>query len=152
MRKSQRRLSVCSNDVGVTSQMKHSTTCQWNTVVCLQGLIEEHCDNVSRVRNNDVPLVQISPQSLKLVSNETPNDVLVVRCQDISVVRLHDVAQELCSDVSKVSNYNVLSKSQMKYPMKSRWQVSTTSLNYVAMTPYQYVCTVFSICVVMTSN
>ena len=29
------------------------------TVVCLQGVIEEHCDNVSRVRNNDVPLVHL---------------------------------------------------------------------------------------------
>ena len=65
--------------------------------------------------------IDTSAQRLKLVSQETPNDVSVVRLQGGSVVRLQDVAQERCSNVSKVPNHNVSSKSQMKHPMKSRW-------------------------------
>ena len=53
-----------------------------------------------------------SAQRLKLVSNETPNDVSMVRRQDVSVVALRDVAQEGFNDVSKVPNHNVWSKSQ----------------------------------------
>ena len=48
-----------------------------------------------------------SAQRLKLVSNETPNDVSMVRRQDVSVVALRDVAQEGFNDVSKVPNHNV---------------------------------------------
>ena len=53
-----------------------------------------------------------SAQRLKLVSNETPNDVSMVRRQDVSVVALRDAAQEGFNDVSKVPNHNVWSKSQ----------------------------------------
>ena len=53
-----------------------------------------------------------SAQRLKLVSNETPNDVSMVRRQDVSVVALRDAAQEGFNDVSKVPNHNVSSKSQ----------------------------------------
>ena len=67
------------------------------------------------------------PLSLKLVSNETP--------EDVSTVRFHDVSQERCSDVSNVPHY-VSGKSQIKHPAKSRWYVSNTSLGYVAMTSY----------------
>ena len=35
--------------------------------------------------------ISTSPRRLKQVSNETPNDVSVVRHQDVSVVRIHDV-------------------------------------------------------------
>ena len=53
-----------------------------------------------------------SAQRLKLVSNETPNDVSMVRRQDVSVVALRDAAQEGFKDVLKVPNHNVSSKSQ----------------------------------------
>ena len=52
-----------------------------------------------------------SAQRLKLVSNETPNDVSMVRRQDVSVVALRDTAQEGFNDVSKVPNHNVSSKN-----------------------------------------
>ena len=93
------------------------------SVVGLHGVIKERSDNVSRVHNNDVPLVNVlmSLRLLRLVSNETSNDV--------SAVRLHNVAQERCSDISKVPNHNASSKSQMKHPVKS--PCSTTRLNYV---------------------
>ena len=41
-----------------------------------------------------------SPRCLKQVSNETSNDVSVVRRQDVSVVRLHDVLLVCHDDVS----------------------------------------------------
>ena len=47
-----------------------------------------------------------SPRRLKQVSNETPNDVSVVRHQDVSVVRV--------LDVPLVRLYDVSCKSQIK--------------------------------------
>ena len=38
----------------------------------------------------------------KDVSNETPNDVSVVRRQDVSLVRLHDVIEERRDDVWRI--------------------------------------------------
>ena len=63
----------------------------------------------------------------RYVSNETPNDVLMERCQDVSVVRLY-VLLERHNDVSKGRNndapslrlHDVSNKSQMKHPTTSR--------------------------------
>ena len=57
------------------------------SVGLLHDVLLERGDNVLRGRNNDVPSVR-----LHVISNETPNDVSVVRHQDVSVVRIHDVS------------------------------------------------------------
>ena len=56
----------------------------------------------------------MSPQRLKLVSNETLNDVSVVRLQDVLVLRLLDVIRKRRDYVLGVRNYN------------ASWYVSTT--------------------------
>ena len=95
----------------------------------LHSVIKEHRDNVSKVPNNHVPWVR--PQRFRLVSNETPSDVMLVRRQDVSGVHLWDDAQERFNNISNVPNHYVSSKSQLKHPVKLRWYVSTTSLNYL---------------------
>ena len=127
-----------------------------------RGVSNEIPNDVSMERRQDASVVHLHEvtkklrdnvsRRLKLVSNETPNDVSVVRHQDLSVVCLHDVAQERCSDTSEVPNCKVSSKFQMKRLLRLRWYVSTTSLNYVAMTPYKYVSTTFSSYIAMNSN
>ena len=47
-----------------------------------------------------------SQRRRRYVSNETPNDILVERRQDVSVVHLHDAIKER-HDVSKVRNNDV---------------------------------------------
>ena len=77
------------------------------------------------------------------VSNETPNEVSMERCQDVSVVRLHDILLESRdgisrgrnNDVSSVRLHDVSRKSQMKHPLTSLWYVSSTPQNYVVATP-----------------
>ena len=56
----------------------------------------------------------MSPQRLKLVSNETLSDVSVVRRQDVLVLRLLDVIKKRGDYVLGVRNYN------------GSWYVSTT--------------------------
>ena len=77
----------------------------------------------ARGRRDNVVSTSFCPSQRRrrCFSNETPNDVLVVHRQEVSVVRLHDVTQERCSDVSNIPNCKVSSKSQMKHRMKSRW-------------------------------
>ena len=83
------------------------------------------------------------PRRLKQVSNETPNDVSVVRHQDVLVVHVLDVLL--------VRLYNVCCKPQMKHSEKSLWYVSITSQNYVVVTLSQQVPTTFSGYFVITS-
>ena len=54
------------SDVADTSQVKHPTTPGWNVAKKSQWYLEQ-------------------------VSNETPNEVSMVRHQDVSLVRIHDV-------------------------------------------------------------
>ena len=64
-----------------------------------------------------------SPRRLKQVSNETPNDVSVVRHQDVSVVRIHNIPLvRLC---------DVFCNSQTKHLITSLQYVSTASRSYV---------------------
>ena len=78
----------------------------------------------------------------RYVSNETPNDVSMVRRQDVSVVRLHDFLLERPNDVSKGRNSHVPSwrlrdvsnKSQMKHPTTSQWYFTKMSQWYVSTT------------------
>ena len=49
----------------------------------LHDILLERRDEVLRGRNNDIIS---SPQRLRQVSNETPNNISVVRHQDVSVV------------------------------------------------------------------
>ena len=77
-------------------------------------------------------LINTSSRRLKQVSNETPNDVSVIRHQDVSVVHIHDVPLVRLYDVSPVPN------SQMKHPITSPWYGCTTSRNYVVAMPCLY--------------
>ena len=85
--------------------------------------------------------------------NETPNDVLVERCQDISLVRLQYILLERNDDVS-IGRYNdvpsvrllyVSNKSQMKHPTTSQWYVTKTSKWNVSLMSHQYVSTTSSV-------
>ena len=90
----------------------------------LHDILLERRDEVLRGRNNDI---STSPQRLRQVSNETPNNISVVRHQDVSVVRV--------LDVPLVRLYDVSCRSQMKHSITSLWYVSTTSQSYVVATP-----------------
>ena len=76
-----------------------------------------------------------SQRRRRYVSNETPTEVSMERCQGVSVVRLHDVLLERRDDVSRGPNndvpsvrlHDVSNKSQMKHPTTSQWYVSMTS-------------------------
>ena len=70
--------------------------CQDVSVVSLHDGSSEHRNDVSKGRSND----STSPPRLKQVSNETPNDVSVVRYQDVSVVLIRDVPLARLYDVS----------------------------------------------------
>ena len=95
-------------------------------------------------RRGDVVTTSLctSQRRRRYVSNETPNDVSVERCQDASLIRLHDVLLERRDDVLRGSNndvplvrlHDVSNKSQMKHPMTSLWYVSMTSHYYVSRT------------------
>ena len=63
--------------------------CQDVAVVCLQNVLLECRENVSRGRNGDAPSVRLHNVSNK--SQKPPHDVSVVRHQDVSVVRIYDV-------------------------------------------------------------
>ena len=54
--------------------------------------------------------ISTSPERLKQASNETPNDVSMLRYQDVSEVCIHDV--------TLVRLYNVFWNSQMKHPKR----------------------------------
>ena len=58
--------------------------------------------------HGDVAITSLctSQQRRRYVSNETPNDVSVKYCQDVSVVRLHNVILERCENVSRGRNNN----------------------------------------------
>ena len=134
----QRHLSVRFSDVAGTSQMKHPTTSQWKVAKTSQWYVFTTFDwYVVMTSHGNVMTTSLSssPRRLKQDSNETPNDVSVVRHQDVSVVRLHnvllvcrdDVSWGRNNDVPSVRLHDVSNKSQMKHPMTSQWYVSTTS-------------------------
>ena len=83
-------------------------------------------------RRGDVVTTSLCKSQLRrrYVSNETPNDVPVVRHQDVSVVRIHEVPL--------VRLYDVSCNFQMKHPITSLWYVSTTSQGYVVATACLY--------------
>ena len=88
-------------------------------------------------RRGDVVTTSLctSQQCRRYFSNETPNDVLVERCLDVSVVHLYDVLFEPRDDVLRGRNNNVPSvslhdisnKSQLKHPTTSQWYVTKMS-------------------------
>ena len=125
---SQRRISVRHNDAAGTLQMKNPTMSRCNVAQTSQWYVSKTpLKNVQTTSQEYVTTTYHwqSPRCLKLVSNETPNYVLVVPRQDVLVVFLHNFAKERCSDISKVRNHNVSTKTQMKHPVKSQRQVST---------------------------
>ena len=97
----------------------------------------------------------------RYASNETPKEVSVERCQDVSVVRLHNALLERRDNVSRGRNktqrrlngtwprrfvvrihhvplvrfYEVFCNSQMKHPITSLWDVSAKSRSYAVATP-----------------
>ena len=97
-------------------------------------------------RRGDVVATSVctSQRRRSYVSNETPNDVSMEHCQDVSVVRLHnillerhdDVSRGRNSDVSSVRLHYVSSKSQMKHPVTSHWYVIKASQWYVSTTSH----------------
>ena len=81
-------------------------------------------------RRSDVEATSLctSKQRHRYVSNETPNDVLLERHQDVSVLHILDVASVCLLDVSN--------KSQMKHSMTSQWYVTKTFQWYVSLMSY----------------
>ena len=87
-----------------------------------------------------------SQRRRRYVSNESPNDVSVERCQDVSVVRLHNVLLVCCDDVSRRRNNdvpsvrldNVSKECQMKHSTTSQWYVNKASQWYVSTTSRSY--------------
>ena len=124
---SQRRRSYVLNETPNDVSMERR---QDVSVVRLHHILLERREDISRGRNNGV-------------SNKTPNDVSLVCQQDVSVVRIHDVPLVRPHDFS--------CKSQMKRPLTSLWQVSTTSQSYVVATPCQQDSNTSSSYFVMTS-
>ena len=88
------RRSDVSLYVPVTSQVR----LKWNTQWRLSGTSSRRLIGMSWWRP-----ISTSPRRLKQVSNETPNDVSVVRYQDVSVVRIHDVPSARLDDISTTS-------------------------------------------------
>ena len=90
-----------------------------------------------------------SQRRRRYVSNETPNDLLMERRQDISVIRLHDIWLERCdgvsrgygNDVPSVRFHDVSNKSQMKHPRMSQWCITKASQWYVSAASQYYVST-----------
>ena len=68
-----------------------------------------------------------SQQRGRYVSNETPNDVSVVRLHDVLLVCRDDVLGGQNDDVQSVRLHNISDKSQMKHPTTSQWYLSMTS-------------------------
>ena len=131
MATSQRRLSESPSEVAGMSQMKQPTTSRWNVAKTSQwyaSMTSYYWNVIVMTSLKDVTTMSIitSRRRLKQVSNETPNDVSVVRYQDVSVVRIHDVPLARLYDVS--------CKSQIKHPKPLLWYVSTTSRSYVFVT------------------
>ena len=93
-------------------------------------------------RRGDVVTTSLwtSQRRRRYVLNETPNNVLLERRQDVSVVHPHDVLLERrdnvlkghSKDVSSLHLHDVSSKSQMKHPATSKWYVTKTSYCYVS--------------------
>ena len=94
------------------------------SVVRLPDVLLENREYDLRGRNNGVTT---SHQYVsKQVSNETLNNVSVVRHQDDSLVRIHDVPL--------LRPYDVSCKTQMNHLTMLLWYVSTTSRSYVVPT------------------
>ena len=72
----------------------------------------------------------------RYVSNETPNDVSVVRLHGIILDCRDDVSRGRNSDVPSVRLLDVPKKSQMKHPTASQWYVTKTSQRYVCLTSH----------------
>ena len=63
----------------------------------------------------------------RYVSNETPNDISVVRLRDILLERRDDVSRGRNNDFPSACLLDVSNKSQMKHQMTSQWYVTKTS-------------------------
>ena len=72
----------------------------------------------------------------RYVSNETPNDVSVVRLHGILLERRDDVSRGRNNDGPSVRLLDVPRKSQMKHPTASQWYVTKTSQRYVCLTSH----------------
>ena len=105
---------------------------KWNTEQDLGGVWSWRLYDVMKERHNKIAkqrcTIGTSLRRLKLVSNEKPNElsVYVTTC---CTRTLHRRSKLPNHDIPSVRLCNVSSKSQVKYPMVSRWYVSTTSLN-----------------------
>ena len=88
-------------------------------------------------RRGDVVTTSLctSQRRRRYVSNETPNDVSVVRLRDILLDR-PDVSRARNNDVPWIRLLNVSDKSQMKHPTTSQWYVTKTSQWYVSTTSH----------------
>ena len=80
-------------------------------------------------RRDDVVTASLctSQQRLRYASNETPNDVSVLRLHDVLLVCHDDVSRERNDNVPSVCLHDVSNKSQTKHPKTSQWYVFTTS-------------------------
>ena len=116
--------AVCLNSISLTiiqkiSTIKYCVNAKRNVLpnnyqILTNNFPTQHQDIVATTTT-----LCASQRRRSCISNETPNDVSVVRHQDVSLVRLCDVS---C-------------KSQMKHSITSLWYVSTTSQSYVVATP-----------------
>ena len=97
---------------------------------------------VSNETPNDVSVghcQDVSVVCLKQVSNETPNDVSVVRHKDVSVVRLHNVLLVCRDDVPWGRNDDVPSVRLHDISDKSQMKHPITSQCYVTKMSQWYV-------------
>ena len=114
---SQRRRSYVSNETANVVSVKRS---QDVSVLRLNDILLELRDDVSRGRNNNVPLVRLLDVTNKSqMQHPMTSQWYVVRILDVLLVRLYDIS---C-------------KSQMKHSITLLWYVSTTSQSYVVATP-----------------
>ena len=104
-----RRRSDVSRYVPMTSQWR----LKWNTQRRLSGTSPRRLTGRSPRCHRGTSWRRLKDTSLgshigtslrrpKPVLNETPNDVSVVRRQDVSLVRLHDVIEELHDDIWRI--------------------------------------------------
>ena len=126
--------AVCLNSISLTiiqkiSTIKYCVNAKRNVLpnnyqILTNNFPTRHQDIVATTTTT----LCASQRRRSCISNETPNDVSVVRHQDVSVVRIRNVPL--------VCLYDVSWKSQMKHQITLLWYVSTTSWSYAVATPY----------------
>ena len=117
----------------------------WQTYSCFNAHSKDqvkYFSNLATRRRSDVVSTSLwtSQQRRRYISNKTPSDVSVERCQDFSVVRLHGILLERCDDVLRGRNNDVPSerlrdfsnRPQMKHLTTSQWYVTKTSQQYIS--------------------